>query len=95
MEPILTYSDITGSVYIATKYRRIGRVILDAQEKFDVTDWVEKYAKKRNAQTVEENAKLRELVYDMLEDEERGHNDESTFDEHVERANELGVEFRA
>jgi hypothetical protein len=41
-----------------------------------------------------ENAKLRELVYDMLQDEERGHNDELTFDEHVERANELGVEFR-
>lgn len=39
----------------------------------------------------EENAKLRELVYDMLQDEERGHNDELTFDEHVERANELGV----
>lgn len=41
-----------------------------------------------------ENAKLRELVYDMLVDEERGHNDELTFDEHVKRANELGVEFR-
>lgn len=38
-----------------------------------------------------ENAKLRELVYDMLQDEERGHNDELTFDEHVERADELGV----
>ena len=40
-----------------------------------------------------ENAKLRELVYDMLQDEERGHNDELTFDEHVERANELGVQL--
>ena len=39
----------------------------------------------------DENSKLRELVYDMLVDEERGHNDDSTFDEHVERANELGV----
>lgn len=42
-----------------------------------------------------ENAKLRELVYDMLVDEERGHNDDLTFDEHVERANELGVKFYA
>jgi len=42
----------------------------------------------------EEHVKLRELVYDMLEDEERGHNDDSTFYEHVERVNELGVEFR-
>lgn len=42
-------------------------------------------------QIMGENAKLRELVYDMLQDEERGHNDELTFDEHVERANELGV----
>ena len=41
----------------------------------------------------DENAKLRELVYDMLQDEERGHNDELTFDEHVERANELGIEI--
>lgn len=39
-----------------------------------------------------EDAKLRELVYDMLVDEERGHNDDSTFYEHVERANELGIE---
>ena len=39
-----------------------------------------------------ENAKLRELVYDMLEDEERGHNDEPTFDGHVVRACKLGVE---
>jgi len=46
-----------------------------------------------NARLKRENAKLRELVYDMLVDEERGHNDELTFDEHVERANELGVEF--
>ena len=40
-----------------------------------------------------ENAELRELVYDMLEDEERGHNDDRTFDEHVERAREMGVEW--
>ena len=44
-----------------------------------------------NDRLMAENAKLRELVYDMLEDEERGHNDELTFYEHVERANELGV----
>lgn len=41
-----------------------------------------------------ENAKLRELIFDMLVDEERGHNDDGTFYEHVERANELGVGFR-
>ena len=37
---------------------------------------------------------LRELVYDMLEDEERGHNDDLTFYEHVKRANELGIEWK-
>lgn len=109
MEPILTYSDITGSVYIATKYRRIGRVILDAQEKFDVTDWVERYAKKRNAQTVEENAKLRELVlknwYIMLSEREalRKHKcDEayiSSLDEEIGKAKakmrELGMEIES
>jgi len=36
--------------------------------------------------------KLRELVYDMLVDEERGHDDDLTFYEHVERAKELGIE---
>ena len=40
-----------------------------------------------------ENTKLRELVYDMLQDEERGHNVDLTFEEHVKRANELGVEL--
>lgn len=40
-----------------------------------------------------ENDKLQKLIYDMLEDEERGHNDNSTFYEHVKRANELGVEW--
>lgn len=40
-----------------------------------------------------EKAKLRELVFDMLVDEERGHNDDGTFYDHVERANELGVRF--
>ena len=39
-----------------------------------------------------ENAKLRELVYDMLVDEERGHNDDGTFYEHVRLAKELGIE---
>ena len=39
-----------------------------------------------------ENAMLRELVFDMLVDEERGHNDDNTFDEHVRAAKELGVE---
>lgn len=37
---------------------------------------------------------LRELVYDMLVDEERGHNDDLTFYEHVKRANELGVKWQ-
>ena len=40
-----------------------------------------------------ENARLRELVYDMLVDEERGHNDDNTFDEHVRAAKELGIEL--
>lgn len=37
---------------------------------------------------------LRELIYDMLKDEERGHNDDSIFYEHVKRANELGVKWK-
>ena len=40
-----------------------------------------------------ENAKLRGLIFDMLVDEERGHNDDGTYYEHAERANELGVRF--
>ena len=67
MEPILTYSEITGRVYIVTKYRRLDGGIIDAREKFDVTDWVESYAKKCSAQTVEENAKLRELAKNLYE----------------------------
>lgn len=39
-----------------------------------------------------ENAKLRELIFDMLVDEERGHNDDGTFYEHVRLAKELGIE---
>lgn len=65
MEPILTYSEITGRVYIVTKYRRLDGGVIDVREKFDVTDWVESYAKKCNAQTVEENAKLRELMDEL------------------------------
>lgn len=42
----------------------------------------------------DENAKLRELIFDMLVDEERGHNDDDTYYEHVRLAKELGVEFR-
>ena len=39
-----------------------------------------------------ENAKLRELILDMLVDEERGHNDDGTYYEHVRLAKELGIE---
>ena len=38
-----------------------------------------------------ENAKLRELIYDFIVDEERGHNDDVTFREHVIRAHEYGI----
>ena len=38
------------------------------------------------------NAKLRELIFDMLVDEERGHNDDGTYYEHVSLAKELGIE---
>jgi hypothetical protein len=42
-----------------------------------------------------ENAKLRELIFDMLVDEERGHNDDDTYYEHVRLANGLGIEVRS
>ena len=38
-----------------------------------------------------ENAKLRDLIYDIIVDEERGHNDDGTFREHVIRAHEYGI----
>lgn len=44
---------------------------------------------------ISENAKLRELIFDMLVDEERGHNDDDTYYEHVRLANGLGIEVRS
>lgn len=41
----------------------------------------------------EENDKLRELISDMLLDEDWGHNDDNTFFEHNKRASELGIKF--
>ena len=38
-----------------------------------------------------ENERLRELIYDIIVDEERGHNDDRTFREHVSRAHEYGI----
>ena len=38
-----------------------------------------------------ENERLRELIYDIIVDEERGHNDDRTFFEHVIRAHEYGI----
>jgi hypothetical protein len=43
----------------------------------------------------DENAKLRELILDMLVDEERGHNDDDTYYEHVRLAQKLGIEIEA
>ena len=40
----------------------------------------------------DENAELRELILDMLVDEERGHNDDDTYYEHVRLAQKLGIE---
>ena len=40
----------------------------------------------------DENAKLCELILYMLVDEERGHNDDDTYYEHVRLAQELGIE---
>lgn len=39
----------------------------------------------------DENDQLRELIYDFIIDEERGHNDDVTFREHVIRAHEYGI----
>lgn len=40
----------------------------------------------------DQNAKLCELILDMVVDEARGHNDDSTYYEHVRLAKELGIE---
>ena len=42
-----------------------------------------------------ENEKLRELIIDMLVDEERGHNDDDTYYEHVRLAQKLGIEMES
>jgi hypothetical protein len=44
---------------------------------------------------ISENAKLRELIFDMLVDEERGSTEENTYYEHVRLANGLGIEVRS
>ena len=65
-----------------------------------VNDWTHEGAetKARISESLDqarnEYNQLRELVYDMLEDEECGHNDDLTFYEHVKRANELGIEWK-
>lgn len=38
-----------------------------------------------------ENEKLREFIYELIVDEERGHNDGRTFHEHVIRAHKYGI----
>jgi hypothetical protein len=38
-----------------------------------------------------ENAKLRDLIFDILVDEERGSTEENTYYEHVRLARELGI----
>ena len=43
-------------------------------------------------QAESENAELKELILYMLVDEERGHNDDDTYFEHVRLAKELGIE---
>lgn len=40
----------------------------------------------------DQNAKLCELILDMVVDEARGHNDDNTYYEHVRLAKELGIE---
>lgn len=44
-----------------------------------------------NDQLKAENDRLREFIYDLIIDEERGHNDDVTFREHVIRAREYGI----
>lgn len=42
-----------------------------------------------------ENAKLRDLIFDILVDEERGNTEEGTYYEHVRLAKELGIEVES
>lgn len=55
-----------------------------------VVDSVEDLADEHDALKAE-NAKLRDLIFDMLVDEERGSTEESTYYEHVRLAKELGI----
>lgn len=60
-------------------YQRVLKAHNDAVERQIVTEQAE-------------NAKLRELIFDILVDEEREHNDDYTYNKHVRHAKELGIE---
>lgn len=46
MKPLLLFSDLTGSVYICTRYRVQGKTVI-AQRKYDVTDQIPNLLKLR------------------------------------------------
>ena len=58
MRPILTRSEITGAVYIATRYRILEDGSVDATEKYDATDQFDAMTEPMRA----ENAKLRHAL---------------------------------
>ena len=66
-------------------------IAIDGRDTFVPLRHVSKQ-RRRIFELEDENAKLRELILDMLVDEERGHNDDDTYYEHVRLAKELGIE---
>ena len=64
MKPILARSEITGAVYIVTKYKILDDGVVDAIEKCDVTDQFDAMTESLRA----ENAKLRELAREVYND---------------------------
>jgi hypothetical protein len=79
---------------IADELRRDAEAALKEYGMFYSGEYLRGIAK-RVEEVEAENAKLRELIIDMLVDEERGHNDDDTYYEHVRLANGLGIEVRS
>jgi hypothetical protein len=58
MKPMLMESDLTGRVYVVTRYKDRGDGRYEAQTKYDVTDQFLAIHKRR----VENDAKIREVA---------------------------------
>lgn len=45
--PLIRFSELSGRIYVVTKYKLFGNGRVEAQEKHDVTEQMENYATKR------------------------------------------------